>query len=77
MTLMRDLPLIPDPFSNVQFRNTTKFAVQVLALNFLLFLLLSFFLKLRFSQTMSFSCIFIFASSYIRMDLSILQTQHP
>ena len=52
------------------------FAAQVLALNLLLFLLLSFLLKLSFSQTMSFSCIFVFASSFIRMDLSIIQTQH-
>ena len=54
-----------------------KIAVQVLAPNFLLSLLLSLFLKLSFSQTMSFSCIFVFASSFIRMDLSIMQTQHP
>ena len=39
-------------------------AVQVLALNFLLSLLLSLFLKLSFSQTMSFSCIFVIASFF-------------
>ena len=38
-----------------------KFAAQVLALNLLSFLLLSFLLKLSFSQTMSFSCIFGFS----------------
>ena len=54
-----------------------KVAAQVLALNLLLFLLLSFLLKLIFSQTMIFSCIFVFASSFISMDLSIIQTQHP
>ena len=54
-----------------------KIAVQVLAPNFLLSLLLSLFLKLSFSQTMSFSCIFVFGSSFIHMDLSIMQTQHP
>ena len=53
------------------------FAVQVLALNFLLSLLLSLFLKLSFSQTMSFPCIFVLASSFIHMDLSIVQTQYP
>ena len=52
-------------------------AVQVLALTFLLSLLLSFFVRLSFSQTMSISCIFVFASSFIHMDLSIMQTQHP
>ena len=56
---------------------TQKFAAQVLALNLMLFLLLSFLLKLSFSQMMRFSCIFVFASSFIRMDLSIMQTQHP
>ena len=30
----------PSPFSNVHLRNTTKIAAQVLALNFLLYLLL-------------------------------------
>ena len=54
-----------------------KFAAQVHALNLLLFLLLSLLLKLSFSQTMSFSCIFVFDSSFIYMDLSIMQTQHP
>ena len=54
-----------------------KIVAQVLALNLLLFLLLSLFLKLSFSQTMSFSCIFVSASSFIHMDLSIIQTQDP
>ena len=53
-------------------RNTTKIAAQVLALNFCYSALL-----LSFSQTLSFSCIFVFASSFICMDLSIVQTQHP
>ena len=53
------------------------YAVQVLALNFLVSLLLSLFLKLSFSQTMSFSCISVFAPSLIHVDLSIVQTQHP
>ena len=65
------------PFLMCTLEIPQKFAAQVLALNLLLFLLLSLFLKLRFSQTMSFSCIFVFASSFIRMDLSIIQTQHP
>ena len=54
-----------------------QFAAQVLTLNFLLSLLLSLFLKLSFSQTMSFPYIFVLASSFIHMDLSIVQTQHP
>ena len=33
----------PSPFSNVHLRNTTKIAVQVLALDYLLSLLLSLF----------------------------------
>ena len=53
------------------------YAVQVLALNFLLSLLLSLFLKLSFSQTMSFSCISVFDPSLIHVDLSVAQTQHP
>ena len=40
----------PSPVSNVHFRNTTKIAAQVLALNLCYFaLLLSFFLKLSLS----------------------------
>ena len=55
-----------------------KNAAQVLALNFCyLALLLSFSLKLSFSQTESLSCIFGFAPSLILVDLSIMQTQHP
>ena len=54
-----------------------KLAVQVLALTFLLSLLLSLFVKLSFSQTMGISCIFVFASSFIHIDLSIMHTQHP
>ena len=49
-----------------------KIAAQVLALNFCYFDLL-----LSFISTMSLSCIFVFASSFIRVDLSIMQTQHP
>ena len=48
-------------------------AAQGLALKLLLSLLLSLFLKLSFSQTMSLSCIFVFAPSLIRVDLSIMQ----
>ena len=47
-----------------------KIAVQVLALNF------CFTFELH-SQTVSLSCIFVFAPSFIHMDLSIMQTQHP
>ena len=55
-----------------------KIAAQVLALNFCYFaLLLSFSLKLSFSQTESLSCFFVFAPSLILVDLSIMQTQHP
>ena len=44
------------PFSNVHFRNTTKIAVQVLcSFSF------GYFYFLAFSQTMSLSCIFVFA----------------
>ena len=62
----------PRPISNVHFRNTTKnIAAQVLysylSVNFTLSLL-----KVSFPQTMSFSCIFVFAPSLIRMDLSIV-----
>ena len=63
----------PSPFSNVHFRNTTKIAAQVLALNFFLFALLF----LASLSTMSLSCIFVFAPSFNHMDLSIVQTQHP
>ena len=48
-----------------------KFAVQVLALNFLLSLLLSLFSNYELFMY------FVFASSFIHMDLSIMQTQHP
>ena len=55
-----------------------KIAAQVHALKtFLLSLLLSLFLKLSFSQTTSFSGIFVFACSFICIDLTIIQTQHP
>ena len=62
----------PSPFSNLHFRNTTKILQhKFLTLNFLIILLLSL-LKVSFPQTMSFSCIFVFAPSLIRMDLSIV-----
>ena len=48
-----------------------KIAAQVLALNLLLSLLLSFSLN-----TVSLACIFVFAPSFIHVDLSIMQTQH-
>ena len=64
------------PFLMCALKTPQKFAAQVLALNHLLSLLLSFLLKLSFSQTKSFSCIFVFASSFIHLDLSIIQTQH-
>ena len=59
-------------FSNVHFRNTTKnIAAHVLyselSVNFTLSLL-----KVSFPQTMSLSCIFVFAPSFIRMDLSFV-----
>ena len=58
----------PSPFSNVHFRNTTKIAAQILALNFVI--------GFTFS-TMSLSCIFVFAPYFNCMDLSIMQKQHP
>ena len=72
---MLEAPQVPFIMSTLEIPH--KFAAQVLALNFLLSLLLSLFLKLSFSQTMSFPCIFVLASSFIHMDLSIVQTQHP
>ena len=62
----------PSPFSNVHFRNTTKilqhrFFTLNLTVNFTLSLL-----KVSFPQTMSLSCIFVFAPSFICMDLSIV-----
>ena len=65
------------PFLMCTLEKPKKIAAQVLPLDVLLSLLLSLFLKLSFSQTMSISCIFVFASSFIRMDLSIIQTKHP
>ena len=50
-----------------------KIAAQVLALNLLLF---CFTFELL-SQTVSLSCILVFAPSLICVDLSIMQTQHP
>ena len=77
VTLGRSCWKHPSPFSNVHFRNSTKIAVQVLALNFFVIFTFEPFLKLSLSQTMTFSFIFVFASSFFHMDLSIVQTQHP
>ena len=49
-----------------------KIAVQVLLLLTLFTFTFEPFLKLSFPQTMSLSCIFVFAPSFIRMDLSIV-----
>ena len=54
-----------------------QFAAQVFALNVLLSLLLYLFFKQSFSQTMSLSCIFVFAPSFIHVNHSIMQTQYP
>ena len=65
------------PFLMCSLEIPQKIAAQVLALNLLLSLLLSFFLKLSLSQTVSLSCFFVFAPSFICVDLSIKQIQHP
>ena len=63
----------PSPLSNVHFRNTTKTICSTSSCS-QLFVILTFepFLKRSFSQPMSFSCIFVFVSSFIHMDLSII-----
>ena len=65
------------PFLMCTLEIPQNIAAQVLALNVLLSFTFEPFLKLSFSQTMSLSCIFVLAPSLIRMDLSIMQTQHP
>ena len=50
---------------------------QKLQHKFLLLTLLFCFTFELLSQTVSLSCIFVFAPSFIHMDLSIMQTQHP
>ena len=49
-----------------------KIAAQVPALNFLLLALL-----LRFSLNYELILLFVSAPSFIHVDLSIMQTQHP
>ena len=64
----------PSPFSNVHFRNTTKILQHKFFTLKLLFIFTLSLLKVSFPQTRSFSCIFVFASSFICMDLSIMST---
>ena len=64
----------PSPFSNVHFRNTTKILQHKFFAHKLLFIFTLSLLKVSFSQTMSLSCIFGFAPSLIRTDLSIMST---
>ena len=64
----------PSPFSNVHFRNTTKILQHKFFTLKLLFIFTLSLLKVSFPQTMSLSCIFVFAPSFIRMDLSIVST---
>ena len=59
------------PFLMRTLEKPQKFAVQVLDLNFLLSLLWSLFSNYELFMY------FVFASSFIHMDLSIMQTQHP
>ena len=61
------------PFLICTLEIPAKIVAQVLALDHLLF---CFTFELL-SQTMSISCIFVFAPSFIHTDLSIMQTQHP
>ena len=65
---------IPSPFSNVHFRKTTKILQHKFFTLKLLFIFTLSLLKVSFPQTMSFSCILVFASSFIHMDLSIVST---
>ena len=64
----------PSPFSNVHFRNTTKILQHKFFTLKLFFIFTLNLLKVSFLQTMSLSCIFVFAPSFIRMDLSIMST---
>ena len=59
------------PFLMCTLEIPQKLAAQDLALNFCYHLLLSLF------SNNELSCIFVFASSFIHMDLSIIQPQHP
>ena len=60
-------PVNPSPFSYVHFRNTTKLAVQVLALNFWLLDIL-----LSFSLNYELIIYFCFSALFNHMDLSII-----
>ena len=62
------------PFSNVHFRNTTKILQHKFFTLKLLFIFTLSLLKVSFPPTMSLSCIFVLAPSFIRMDLSIMST---
>ena len=62
------------PFSNVHFRNTTKILQHKFFTLKLLFIFTLSLLKVSFPPTMSLSCIFVFAPSFIHMDLSIMST---
>ena len=62
----------PSPFSNVHLRNTTKILQHKFFILKLLFIFTLSLLKVSFTQTMSLSCIFVFAPSFIHMDLSIM-----
>ena len=64
----------PSPFSNVHFRNTTKILQHKFFTLKLLFIFTLSLIKVSFPQTMSLSCIFVFAPSFICMDLSIMST---
>ena len=63
----------PSPFSNVHLRNTTKILQQKFFTLKLLFIFTLSLLNASFPQTMSLS-FFIFAPSFIFMDLSIMST---
>ena len=62
------------PFSNVHFRNTTKLLQHKFFTLKLLFIFTLSLLKGSFPQPISLSCIFVFAPSFICMDLSIVST---
>ena len=75
-TIFSDTPAVcwkpPSLLSNVHFRNTTKILQHKFLTLKLLFIFTLSLLKVSFPQTMSLSCIFVFAPSFIRMDLSIV-----
>ena len=58
----------------MHFRNTTKILQHKFFMLKLLFIFTLSLLKVSIPQTMSLSCIFVFAPSFIRMDLSIVST---